>query len=83
MKLNYAPQAGLRRRPPEQRRQSVAFWAGIAILAAFELVLMAKSWSPSSAALIFGYDADRDRSELGQAAAPQADATQTADTANP
>ena len=48
MKLNYAPQAGLRRRPPERRRQSLAFWGGIAILVAFELVLMAKSWSPAS-----------------------------------
>ena len=82
MKLNYAPQAGLRRRKPEQRRQSLAFWGGIAILVAFELVLMAKSWSPGSAALIFGYDADRDRAELGQAAAPQADAAPTSDAQN-
>lgn len=70
MKLNYAPQAGLRKRPPEQRRQTMAFWLGIAILVAFELVLMAKSWSPDSAARIFGYDADRDRGELGQPIAP-------------
>ena len=47
MKLNYAPQAGLRRRPPDRRRETLAFWAGIAILILFELVLMAKSWSPS------------------------------------
>ena len=44
MKLNYAPQAGLRRRKPDHRRDRVAFWAGIAIVAAFELILMAKSW---------------------------------------
>ena len=61
MKLNYAPQAGLRRRPPEHRPQKMAFWGGIAILIAFEVVLMAKSWSPASTALIFGYDADQDR----------------------
>lgn len=73
MKLNYAPQAGLRRRRPSPGRERVAFWAGIAILAAFELILMAKSWSPASGALIFGYDADRDRSELGQPAAAAPD----------
>jgi hypothetical protein len=72
MKLNHAPQAGLRRRPPDRRRESLAFWAGIAILIAFEMVLMAKSWSPASAALIFGYDADRDRAELGQTSTSQA-----------
>jgi hypothetical protein len=72
MKLNYAPQAGLRRRPPEHRRQKFAFWGGIAILVAFELVLMAKSWSPASAALIFGYDADQDRTQEVQAVAEPA-----------
>ena len=46
MKLNYAPQAGLRRRRPDHARERLAFWAGIAIVAAFELVLMAKSWPP-------------------------------------
>ena len=59
MKLNYAPQAGLRRRPPEHRRQKLAFWGGLAILAAFELVLMAKSWSPDSAARIFEFNRDQ------------------------
>ena len=72
MKLNYAPQAGLRRRPPDHRPQKMAFWGGIAILIAFEVVLMAKSWSPASAALIFGYDADQDRSQEVQAAAEPA-----------
>ena len=72
MKLNYAPQAGLRRRPPDRRPERKAFWAGIAILVAFEIVLMAKSWSPASAALIFGYDADQDRSQEVQAAAEPA-----------
>lgn len=66
MKLNYAPQAGLRRRKPDQPREKLAFWAGIAILAVFELVLMSKSWSPASAAHIFGYDPDRDRAEEAQ-----------------
>jgi hypothetical protein len=75
MKLNYAPQAGLRRRPPEHRRQKWAFWGGVAILAAFELVLMAKSWSPSSAALIFGYNADRDGAQEVQVVAEPAAAT--------
>ena len=59
MKLNYAPQAGLRRRPPEHRRQTFAFWGGIAILVAFELVLMAKSWSPDSTARIFDFNRDQ------------------------
>jgi hypothetical protein len=59
MKLNYAPQAGLRRRKPGQHRDTMAFWAGIAILCAFELVLMAKSWSPDSAARIFDFHADQ------------------------
>ncbi len=45
MKLNYAPQAGLRRRKPGQRRQHLAFWLGVAITVAFELILMAKTWS--------------------------------------
>jgi len=74
MKLNYAPQAGLRRRPPDHHRQRWAFWGGIAIIVLFELVLMAKSWSPASAALIFGYDAQRDQAEEAQAvAAPAGD----------
>ena len=72
MKLNYAPQAGLRRRPPDHRPQRKAFWAGIAILVVFELVLMDKSWSPASAALIFGYDADQDRAQEVQAVAEPA-----------
>jgi hypothetical protein len=72
MKLTSAAQPGLRRRRPDNRRDSVAFWAGIAILVAFELILMAKSWSPASAALIFGYDADRDRTELGGPPPPPA-----------
>ena len=74
MKLNYVAQPGLRRRRPDNRRESMAFWLGLAILVAFELILMAKSWSPASAALIFGYDADRDRGELGgPPAVPAAD----------
>lgn len=79
MKLNYAPQAGLRRRSPGPGRERMAFWAGIAILIAFELILMAKSWSPASAALIFGYDADHDRSTLDQ----DASAPSTTDGAGP
>ena len=63
MKLNYAPQAGLRRRPPDHRPQKMAFWGGIVILVAFEVVLMAKSWSPASAALIFGYNSDQDQAQ--------------------
>jgi hypothetical protein len=47
MKLNYAPQAGLRRRRPDHHRERLAFWAGIAIVALFELVLMAKTWPAS------------------------------------
>jgi hypothetical protein len=43
MKLNYAPQAGLRRRRPDHHRERLAFWAGIAIVVLFELVLMAKT----------------------------------------
>ena len=81
MKLNYAPQAGLRRRPPDRRPERKAFWAGIAILIAFEVVLMAKSWSPASTALIFGYDADQDRTqEVVATAVP--DPAPAADPAN-
>jgi hypothetical protein len=47
MKLNYAPQAGLRRRRPDQGRQTAAFWAGIGILLLFEAVLMAKNVTPT------------------------------------
>lgn len=63
MKLNYAPQAGLKRRRPDRRREVAAFWAGIAILVAFEAVLMAKSWSPQSTQSIlafFDHDAPAD-----------------------
>jgi hypothetical protein len=56
MKLNYAPQAGLRKRPPDNRREVIAFWAGILILVAFEGVLMAKSWSPMSSESIFAFN---------------------------
>ncbi|MGZ3272229.1 MAG: hypothetical protein ACXU82_06130 [Caulobacteraceae bacterium] len=59
MKLNYAPQAGLRRRKPDQPREKLAFWGGILILCAFELVLMSKSWSPDSAARIFDFHAEQ------------------------
>lgn len=59
MKLNYAPQAGLRRRKPDQPRQKLAFWGGIVILCMFELVLMSKSWSPDSAAHIFDFRAEQ------------------------
>jgi hypothetical protein len=59
MKLNYAPQAGLRRRRPDQHRETIAFWAGIAILCAFELVLMAKSWSPATTAHILDFRPDQ------------------------
>ena len=68
MKLNYAPQAGLRRRKPDQPREKLAFWGGILIIALFEIVLMSKSWSPATASSIFGYDADRDQAEEVQAA---------------
>jgi hypothetical protein len=71
MKLNYAPQAGLRRRKPGQPNETMAFWAGIAILCAFELVLMAKSWSPATAARIFDFHAE-------QAQAADADQAQAA-----
>ncbi|HEY4029597.1 MAG TPA: hypothetical protein VGM25_04595 [Caulobacteraceae bacterium] len=59
MKLNYAPQAGLRRRKPDQHRETMAFWAGIAILCLFELVLMSKSWSSESAAHIFDFHVEQ------------------------
>jgi len=55
MKLNYAPQAGLRRRKPDHRREVAAFWLGILIVVAFEAVLMAKSWSPQSTQSILGF----------------------------
>ena len=73
MKLNYAPQAGLRRRKPEQPREKLAFWGGIAILCAFELVLMAKSWSPESTARIFDFHAEQAQAaDADQGAADQA-----------
>ena len=59
MKLNYAPQAGLRRKKPDHHRERMAFWGGILILFAFELVLMSKSWSPDTAAHIFDFHADQ------------------------
>lgn len=59
MKLNYAPQAGLRKRRPDNRRELIAFWAGILIVVAFEGVLMAKSWSPMSTESIFAFHADQ------------------------
>jgi hypothetical protein len=64
MKLNYAPQADLRRRRPDQRRELMAFCAGLLILAAFELVLMSKSWSPATTARIF--DCQPDRADAAQ-----------------
>ena len=67
MKLNYAPQAGLRRRRPDHRREAAAFWAGILIMLAFEAVLMAKSWSPMSSQSIvafFDHDAADDNAQL-------------------
>jgi hypothetical protein len=51
MKLNYAPQAGLRRQRPNRVRERLAFWAGIAIVLAFELILMAKTLPPASVLL--------------------------------
>jgi hypothetical protein len=48
MKLNYAPQAGLRRHRPDHARERLAFWAGIAIVLAFELILMVKTLPPGS-----------------------------------
>jgi hypothetical protein len=68
MKLNHAPQAGLRRRKPGQPNERMAFWGGILILCLFELVLMSKSWSPDSAARIFDFHGDE---------APAADGAQT------
>jgi hypothetical protein len=50
MKLNYTPQVGLRRRKPDQHRQRYAFWGGIVITVLFELVLMAKGWTPGAIA---------------------------------
>ncbi len=44
MKLNYAPQVGLRRRKPDHHRQRWAFWGGVALTIAFEIILMAKTW---------------------------------------
>jgi hypothetical protein len=68
MKLNYAPQTGLRRRKPDRRRETLAFWAGVLIIVAFELVLMSKSWSPATSDLIFGF-----RESAAAAAAPLPD----------
>ncbi len=45
MKLDYEPQAGLRRRRPGHGRERAAFWGGIAIVVAFEVILMSKTWS--------------------------------------
>jgi hypothetical protein len=67
MKLNYAPQAGLRRKKPDHHRERMAFWAGILILFAFELVLMSKSWSPASAAHIFDFHADQAQPQTADA----------------
>ena len=63
MKLSSASQAGLRRRKPGQPNERMAFWGGILILCLFELVLMAKSWSPDSAARIFDFRADQAQAE--------------------
>ena len=71
MKLNYAPQAGLRRRKPDQHRDAMAFWAGIAILCLFELVLMSKSWSPATGAHIFDFRADQVQAADGVQASPE------------
>ncbi len=71
MKLNYAPQTGLRRRKPDQPREKLAFWAGILILCAFELVLMSKSWSPDSAAHIFDFHADQAQADDAQQPSPE------------
>ncbi len=72
MKLNYAPQAGLRRRKPDQRREMLAFWAGIAIIVAFELVLMSKSWSPATTTRIFDFWDGGPQTEADAAALPDA-----------
>jgi hypothetical protein len=66
MKLNYAPQAGLRRREPKPRRETTAFWAGILIVVAFEVILMAKNWTPDTARQALGFF-------QGQSAAESAD----------
>ena len=58
MKLNYAPQAGLRRRKPDRHRERLAFWAGLLIVAAFELILMSKSWTPATTARIFAFQGE-------------------------
>jgi hypothetical protein len=71
MKLNYAPQAGLRRRKPGQPREKLAFWGGILILCAFELVLMSKSWSPDSTARIFDFHADQVQAADADPAPPE------------
>jgi len=73
MKLNYTPQVGLRRRKPDHRRERLAFWAGIAIVAAFELILMAKGWSPPEA-----FQADE-----GEASAPRDAADSVVGQASP
>ena len=64
MKLNYAPQAGLRRRRPDHVRQRLAFWGGIAIVVAFELVLMSKTWPPMHLSPDWLADAGADSSAL-------------------
>ena len=71
MKLNYAPQAGLRRRKPDHRREVMAFWAGILIVAAFELVLMSKSWSPAASARILEFWPDRAEARADAAPLPE------------
>ncbi len=65
MKLNHAPQAGLRRHRPEHRRQIVAFWAGIVIVVAFELILMAKGWSVDDPVPAGGAEAAADDGQDG------------------
>ena len=67
MKLNYSPQAGLRKRKPDNRREVMAFWAGILIVVAFEGVLMAKSWSPMSTESIFAFSANQAPDDAGAA----------------
>jgi hypothetical protein len=69
MKLNHAPQAGLRRKKPGQPDQKMAFWGGVLILCLFELVLMSKSWSPDTAAHIFDFRGDQAPAEDGGPAA--------------
>jgi hypothetical protein len=63
MKLNTAPQTGLRRRKPGQPNEKMAFWGGILILCLFELVLMSKSWSSETTAHIFDFHADQAQAE--------------------